>query len=184
MIWHNIKVVRDIVLLLMLDKHHKKCILPSLPWTSTRCPAKCGREQQHTQATTRSANRPTPSGRSRMNTPGNVMQKTGRKTAPWTSHESICNMIKNCINNRCWQGGGAKKGLPLPLKLKESHGGLDIQLHQLFEEAGQGDAGFPWGVLANFRAGNFTRGPQICTLSLFPFLLWQDARAGKHHQQG
>ena len=62
-------------------------------------------------------------------------------------------------------------GLPHPrnflsLYNSKTHGGFDIQLHQLFEDAGMGDVGFAEGVLTNMWAGIFT---QIQKLAPGPF---------------
>ena len=51
----------------------------------------------------------------------------------------------------------------------KARGGLDIQLHQLFEDAGMGDVGFAEGVSTNMWAGIFMR---IQKLAPGPFSLF------------
>ena len=51
----------------------------------------------------------------------------------------------------------------------KTHGGLDIELHQLFEDKGMGDVGFAEGVATNIWAGIFTRTQKSTPGAFFPF---------------
>jgi hypothetical protein len=53
----------------------------------------------------------------------------------------------------------------------KTHGGLDIQLHQLFKDAGKGDIVFAKGVSTNLWAGNIGRAHKsaLGAFSPFPF---------------
>jgi len=64
-------------------------------------------------------------------------------------------MIENASAIKCDKVG--ELGETFSLYNSKIHGGLDIQLHQLFEDADMGDVGFAEGVSTNIRAGIFTR---------------------------
>jgi hypothetical protein len=51
----------------------------------------------------------------------------------------------------------------------KTHGGLDIQLHQLFEDAGMGNVVFAEGVLTNLWAGNIGRAHKSASGAFSPF---------------
>ena len=64
-------------------------------------------------------------------------------------------MIENASAIKCDKVG--ELGETFSLYNSKTHGSLDIQLHQLFEDADMGDVGFAEGVSTNIRAGIFTR---------------------------
>jgi hypothetical protein len=51
----------------------------------------------------------------------------------------------------------------------KTHGGLDIELHQLFEDKGMGDVGFAEGVATNMWAGIITRTQKSTPGAFSPF---------------
>jgi hypothetical protein len=65
-------------------------------------------------------------------------------------------MIKNASAIKRDKAGDRGENF-LSLYNSKTHGGLDIQLHQLFEDAGMGDIVFAEGVSTNMWAGIFTR---------------------------
>ncbi len=71
-------------------------------------------------------------------------------------HPSIKSMIENASATKRDKAGELGENF-LSLYNSKTHGGLDIQLHQLFEDADMGDVGFAEGVSTNIRAGIFTR---------------------------
>ena len=71
-------------------------------------------------------------------------------------HPSIKSMIKNASAIKCDKVGELGENF-LSLYNSRSHGGLDIQLHQLFKDAGMGDVGFAKGVSMNMWARIFTQ---------------------------
>jgi hypothetical protein len=80
-------------------------------------------------------------------------------------HPSIKLMIKNASVTERDKAGELGENF-LSLYNSKTHGGLEIQLHQLFEDAGMGDIGFAKGVSMNMWAGIFT---QIQKLAQGPF---------------
>jgi hypothetical protein len=71
-------------------------------------------------------------------------------------HPSIKMMIKNASAIKHDKAGDLGENF-LSLYNSKTHGGLDIQLHQLFKDAGMGDIVFAEGVSTNMWAGIFTR---------------------------
>jgi len=71
-------------------------------------------------------------------------------------HPSIKMMIENTSVIECDKAGELGENF-LSLYNSKTHGGLDIQLRQLFKDAGMGDVDFAEGVLTNMWAGIFTR---------------------------
>jgi hypothetical protein len=71
-------------------------------------------------------------------------------------HPSIKMMIENASAIKHDKAGDLGKNF-LSLYNSKIHGGLDIQLHQLFEDAGMGEVVFAEGVSTNMWAGIFTR---------------------------
>jgi hypothetical protein len=51
----------------------------------------------------------------------------------------------------------------------KTHGGLDIQLHQLFKDTGMGDVVFAKGVLTNLWVGNVGRAHKSAPEAFTPF---------------
>jgi len=80
-------------------------------------------------------------------------------------HPSIKSMIENASATKRDKAGELGENF-LSLYNSKTHGGLDIQLHQLFEDAGMGDIVFAEGVSTNMWAGIFT---QIQKLAPGPF---------------
>jgi hypothetical protein len=81
-------------------------------------------------------------------------------------HPSIKLMIKNASATVCDNAGELGEKF-MSLYNMKTHGGLDIELHQLFEDKGMGDVGFAEGVATNMWAGIFTR-TQKLTPGAFP----------------
>jgi hypothetical protein len=71
-------------------------------------------------------------------------------------HPSIKSMIENASATKRDKAGEFGENF-LSLYNSKTHGSLDIQLHQLFEDAGMGDIVFVEGVWMNMWAGIFTR---------------------------
>ena len=71
-------------------------------------------------------------------------------------HPSIKSMIENSSAIKRDKAGELGENF-LSLYNSKTHGGLDIQLHQLFEDACMGDVGFAEGVSTNMWAGIFPR---------------------------
>ncbi len=71
-------------------------------------------------------------------------------------HPSIKSMIENASAIERDKAGELGENF-LSLYNSKTHDGLDIQLHQLFEDAGTGDVGFAEEVSTNIWAGIFTR---------------------------
>ncbi len=66
-------------------------------------------------------------------------------------------MIENTSAIVCNNAGELGLGEKfLSLYNMKTHGGLDIELHQLFEDKGMGDVGFVEGVATNMWARIFT----------------------------
>jgi hypothetical protein len=57
----------------------------------------------------------------------------------------------------------------ISLYSSKTHGGLNIQLHQLFEDAGMGNVVFAKGVSTNLWAGNFGRAHKSAPGAFSPF---------------
>jgi hypothetical protein len=77
-----------------------------------------------------------------------------RKTGTKDLHPSIKMMIKNVSTIKCNKAGELGENF-LSLYNSKTHCGLDIQLHQLFEDAGMGNVVFAEGVSTNMWAGIF-----------------------------
>jgi hypothetical protein len=70
-------------------------------------------------------------------------------------HPSIKMMIKNASVIKRNKAGKLSNNF-LSLYNSKTHGNLDIQLHQLFKDAGMGDVIFAEGVSTKMWAGIFT----------------------------
>ncbi len=83
-------------------------------------------------------------------------------------HPSIKMMIENASAIKRNKAGDLGKNF-LSLYNSKTHGGLDIKLHQLIEDAGMGDVVFAEGVLTNMWAGIFTRVQKLAPGPFSPF---------------
>jgi len=83
-------------------------------------------------------------------------------------HPSIKLMIENASATVCDNEGELGEKF-LSLYNMKTHGGLDIELHQLFEDKGMGDVGFAEGVATNMWAGIFTRTQKSTPGAFSPF---------------
>jgi len=83
-------------------------------------------------------------------------------------HPSIKSMIENASATKREKAGELGENF-LSLYNSKTHGGLDIQLHQLFKDAGMGDIGFAEGVSMNMWAGIFTRIQKLAPGPFSPF---------------
>ena len=83
-------------------------------------------------------------------------------------HPSIKLMIENASATVCDNAGELGEKF-MSLYNMKTHGGLDIELHQLFEDKGMGDVGFAEGVATNIWAGIFTRTQKSTPCAFSPF---------------
>ncbi len=83
-------------------------------------------------------------------------------------HPSIKMMIENASAIKRDKAGDLGKNF-LSLYNSKTHGGLDIQPHQLFEDTGMGDVVFAEGVSTNMWAGIFTRVQKLAPGPFPPF---------------
>ncbi len=85
-------------------------------------------------------------------------------------HASIKTMIENASAATRHKSGELCSDF-ISLSNSKFHGGLDIQLHQLFKDAGMGNIVFVKGVSSNLWAGNIGRAHKsaLGAFSPFPF---------------
>jgi len=83
-------------------------------------------------------------------------------------HPSIKSMIENASATKPDKAGELGEKF-LSLYNSKTHSGFDIQLHQLFEDAGVGDIGFVEGVSTDMWAGIFTRIQNLAPGPFSPF---------------
>jgi hypothetical protein len=83
-------------------------------------------------------------------------------------HASIKILIKNASTATRGKSGELCLGF-ISLYNSKTHEGLDIQLHQLFEDAGMGDVVFAKGVSTNLWAGNIGRAHKSAPGAFSPF---------------
>ncbi len=83
-------------------------------------------------------------------------------------HPSIKIMIENASASTCDKSGELCLDF-ISLYNSKTHGGLDIQLHKLFEDAGMGDVVFAEGVSTNLWAGNIGRAHKSAPGAFSPF---------------
>jgi len=83
-------------------------------------------------------------------------------------HPSIKLMIENASTTVRDNPGELGEKFKFLYNMK-THGGLDIDLHQLFEDKGMGDVGFAKGVATNIWAGIFTRTQKSTPCAFSPF---------------
>jgi hypothetical protein len=84
-------------------------------------------------------------------------------------------MIENMSVTVCDNAGELGEKF-MSLYNMKTHGGPNIELHQLFEEEGMGDVGFAEGVATNMWAGIFMR-TQKLTPGTFPPISFSEQRA-------
>jgi hypothetical protein len=84
-------------------------------------------------------------------------------------HPSIKNMIENASATEQDKQGELYKKI-LSFYNSKMHGGLDIQVHQLFDDARTGNITFAMGILTNIWAGIFARVHKSSPGPFSPFL--------------